>query len=71
MDQKPALWIAIGVLAFAAGAGLIFWTEMTRSVGESSDWTVGVGGGLVGFGVWSLLRGRVLARSKGGTPPTV
>lgn len=71
MDQKPAFWAAIGVLSFAAGAGLIFWTEMTRSVGESSGMNIAVGGGLIGFGVWSWFKGRVLARSKDGLPPTV
>ena len=70
MDQKPAVWIAVGVLSFVAGAGLIMWTELTRSVGESSGLKIVVGGGLIGFGVWSLFRGRVLARSRDGVPPT-
>lgn len=70
MDQKPALWTAVGVLSFVAGAGLIAWTELTRSVGESSDMSIGVGGALIGLGVWSWFRSRVLARSRDGMPPT-
>ena len=70
MDQKPGPWIAVGVLSFVAGAGLIMWTEMTRAAGDSGSVGVAVGGALVGFGVWSWFRGRVLARSRDGLPPT-